>query len=52
MRQLQHPSAGDLTLTGVLGALSDPVRLGIVRELAGCGERLPSWRRCSRTKRG
>ena len=46
MRQLQHPSPGDLTLTGVLGALSDPVRLGIVRELAGCGERGSSAFHC------
>lgn len=39
MKQLQHPSPGDMTLTGVLGALSDPVRLDIVRQLTGCGER-------------
>jgi DNA-binding transcriptional ArsR family regulator len=39
MKQLQHPNPGDITLTGVLGALSDPVRLAIVGELAGCGER-------------
>jgi DNA-binding transcriptional ArsR family regulator len=39
MKQLQHPSPGEVTLTGVLGALSDPVRLTIVSELARCGER-------------
>lgn len=39
MKQLQHPSPGEMTLTGVLGALSDPVRLDIVRDLAGCCER-------------
>ena len=39
MKQLQHPQTGQITLTGVLGALSDPVRLRIVRELSGCGER-------------
>ena len=38
MKQLEHPSPGELTLTGVLGALSDPVRLSIVAQLAS-GER-------------
>ncbi len=38
MKQLQHPRPREMTLTGVLGALSDPVRLSIVRELAGSGE--------------
>ena len=33
-RQLEHPDAGDLTLTGVLFALSDASRLAIVRQLA------------------
>src|SRR5215217_4290166 len=34
------PAAADLDLSTVLHALSDPVRLGIVRELHGCeGER-------------
>jgi DNA-binding transcriptional ArsR family regulator len=46
MRQLQHPSQGDITLTGVLGALSDPVRLQIVSELAACGERGSSAFEC------
>ena len=35
MRQLRHPDAGEITLTGVLSALSDPVRLAIVANLAG-----------------
>jgi len=39
-RALHHPAADELELTGVLHALSDPVRLQIVRTLAaeGCGE--------------
>ena len=41
-RILSHPTASDLELTQVLHALSDPVRLEIVRELAadhGCEHR-------------
>lgn len=39
-RELPHPAREDISLEGVLHALSDPVRLQIVRELAGCeGER-------------
>lgn len=43
MRPLKHPAANDLVLERVLYALSDPVRLDIVRRLAGvsmasCGE--------------
>lgn len=34
MRDIAHPSADQLSLTGVLHALSDPVRLEIVRTLA------------------
>ena len=34
MRQHPHPSPDDITLTGVLSALSDPVRLSIVARLA------------------
>jgi DNA-binding transcriptional ArsR family regulator len=33
-RDLAHPDVGDLVLTDVLFALSDPVRLAIVRQLA------------------
>ncbi len=32
---LPHPPIGDVSLTGILFALSDPARLEIVRELAG-----------------
>lgn len=35
-RELPHPAVEDITLEGVLHALSDPVRLRIVRELAVC----------------
>lgn len=43
MRALKHPALQDLTLERLLYALSDPVRLDIVRCLAGvpeatCGE--------------
>jgi DNA-binding transcriptional ArsR family regulator len=43
MRPLKHPAADDLVLERVLYALSDPVRLDIVRRLAGvpmasCGD--------------
>lgn len=41
-RTLNHPTASDLELTQVLHALSDPVRLDIVRGLAaegGCSHR-------------
>ncbi len=37
MRQLRHPKVEEMTLIGVLAALSDPVRLQIVRRLAGSG---------------
>ncbi len=33
-RDLPHPSVEELSLTDVLFALSDPLRLGIVRQLA------------------
>ena len=38
MRDLHHPRLEDLELTNVLHALSDPVRLEIVRVLAGLDE--------------
>jgi DNA-binding transcriptional ArsR family regulator len=34
MREPHHPSCGELELSGVLHALSDPARLQIVRHLA------------------
>ncbi|MGW0394359.1 ArsR/SmtB family transcription factor [Streptomyces sp. NPDC003042] len=39
-RALAHPEAADIRLEGVLHALSDPVRLSIVRELAASGAEL------------
>lgn len=38
MRQYQHPKEDEITLTKVLAALSDPVRLSIVSALARKGE--------------
>jgi DNA-binding transcriptional ArsR family regulator len=38
-RQLPHPQADQITLTGVLAALSDPIRLAIVARLVESGER-------------
>lgn len=40
MRWLPHPATEDIQLTEVLRALSDPVRLELVRKLAD-GEELP-----------
>ena len=34
---LYHPPRDEITLQGVLHALSDPLRLGLVRQLAECG---------------
>jgi DNA-binding transcriptional ArsR family regulator len=39
MRQYRHPEEKEITLTKVLAALSDPVRLSIVEALAQSGER-------------
>lgn len=38
MRTLSHPLQEQITLPGLLHALSDPVRLHIVRELKDAGE--------------
>lgn len=38
MRRLFHPDAADLDLPRVLQALSDPVRLEMVRRIAAAGE--------------
>jgi DNA-binding transcriptional ArsR family regulator len=38
MRTLLHPTSDELQLTSVMAALSDPVRVTIVRELALQGE--------------
>ncbi|WP_054812305.1 ArsR/SmtB family transcription factor [Nocardia arizonensis] len=40
VRQLPQPSVGDLDLVRVLSALADPVRLELVRSLAGVREPL------------
>nr|WP_211116381.1 metalloregulator ArsR/SmtB family transcription factor [Glycomyces buryatensis] len=39
MRDPQHPDPSDIMLTRVLAALSDPIRLGLVRLLADGQER-------------
>lgn len=39
MRQYHHPARDEITLTGVLAALSDPARLSIVSSLADKAER-------------
>lgn len=36
---MQHPDVADMTLTGVLAALSDPIRLHLVQTLADGQER-------------
>ncbi|WP_315838217.1 helix-turn-helix domain-containing protein [Bradyrhizobium prioriisuperbiae] len=38
MRAIQHPAVEEVSLSQVLYALSDPVRLGVVRQLALDGE--------------
>lgn len=37
MKPLVHPSVDDLTVEGILHALSDPVRVAIYVDLAGAG---------------
>lgn len=34
MKSAEHPDTGDLTLTAVLAALADPIRIGLVQDLA------------------
>lgn len=43
MRPLFHPSIGDVTVEGILHALSDPVRAAIYSDIAACD----SSRNCS-----
>ena len=38
MKPVHHPSADEITLPGLMAALSDPVRVQIVRSLAAQGE--------------
>jgi DNA-binding transcriptional ArsR family regulator len=39
MRQARHPEVDEMTLTTVLAALSDPIRVGLVRLLSDGQER-------------
>ncbi|WP_235883349.1 ArsR/SmtB family transcription factor [Saccharopolyspora elongata] len=39
MKHAQHPDPGEMTLIGVMAALSDPIRVGLVRVLADGLER-------------
>lgn len=39
MRQARHPDVAELTLVSVLAALSDPIRVGLVRVLSDGQER-------------
>ncbi len=38
MRTMTHPAIEEVALSQLLYALSDPVRLGVVRQLAAAGE--------------
>lgn len=49
-RPLPHPEIGDLRLADVLHALSDPVRLAIVAELAGAAQSLNCTQTAARLK--
>jgi DNA-binding transcriptional ArsR family regulator len=40
-RTFWYPEREDITIYGILAALSDPTRLTIVRQLAKCDERCP-----------
>ncbi|MEV0321420.1 ArsR/SmtB family transcription factor [Streptomyces sp. NPDC050658] len=46
-RALDHPERGEIRLEGVLHALSDPMRLRIVRQLAGEGVAVTGGLSCS-----
>jgi DNA-binding transcriptional ArsR family regulator len=39
MKQAQHPDPDEMTLVAVMGALSDPIRVGLVRVLSDGRER-------------
>jgi len=49
-RPLSHPGLSSVTLAGILHALSDPVRLAIVRELLRCGRGLNCTEAAQRLK--
>lgn len=38
MKNINHPSTNNITLPSVLYALSDPIRLQMVQQLAVCGQ--------------
>jgi DNA-binding transcriptional ArsR family regulator len=40
MREIRHPGASELDLATILRTVGDPVRLAIVQELLGGGERI------------
>jgi DNA-binding transcriptional ArsR family regulator len=50
MRTIHHPDLEQVALSQVLYALSDPVRLGVVRQLALEGEATCSALDCGRPK--
>ena len=50
MRVLRHPLIEEVALSQVLYALSDPVRLSVVRQLAAEGEATCSALDCGRPK--
>jgi len=50
MRTIAHPAIGTVTLCQVMYALSDPVRLQVVRQLAREGEATCSALDCGRPK--
>ncbi|GGF04415.1 transcriptional regulator [Aliidongia dinghuensis] len=50
MRTIHHPAIEDVALSQVLYALSDPVRLEVVRRLAFHGEATCSALECGRPK--
>lgn len=39
MKRARHPDVAEISLTAVMGALSDPIRVGLVRVLADGRER-------------
>ncbi len=39
MKDIKHPRIEEITLTGILSALGDPVRLQIVSELYHCNQK-------------
>ena len=47
MRQLQHPAIADVSVEGILHALSDPVRAQIYARICASGESPPTGTRGS-----